>query len=111
MTQLSIEDLEISSNDNLEEIKRLLYRQNTSHIYTNTSSLICDTCGEIGAELHCKACDRLVHALCLTPKALTASDLPANGKWACPTCGEHNNVHTKSKFIFNFNFTKDNKYI
>lgn len=56
----------------------------------------CEACmEEAGAGLTCDHCDRMFHALCLSPPALTSSDVP-DGQWSCPCCGEDNLVRTSS---------------
>lgn len=46
---------------------------------------------ELGAELECRTCDRLLHPLCLHHPAVSAAELPG-GMWACPCCGEEQQV-------------------
>ena len=46
---------------------------------------------ELGATLKCAYCERLFHSLCLRDPAVAEEYLPS-GKWACPCCGEEQQV-------------------
>lgn len=97
---LALEELETSSNDAQSELKRMLQLQNGAVGYVEgTTSFTCTLCGEDGAKLKCRVCERHFHPLCLTPMALTPADLPNGGHWICPSCGEENNVLLSFSYI------------
>jgi hypothetical protein len=48
----------------------------------------------MGARLECSVCERLFHPLCLREPVVSEEEIleGAEGRWACPCCGEDNKV-------------------
>lgn len=88
----ALEDLDVSSDDCEAELQRMLQMQSSVLRDRNGDAVLCALCEEDGAQMRCRVCERHLHPLCLTPAALTPEDVPNDGQWLCPSCGEENRV-------------------
>lgn len=95
LVELAIEELQSSFTDCEDELKRMIQLQSDLLGGRAGSTITCDLCGEIGAELKCIYCERFIHSLCLDPPALRPSDIPYGGRWNCLSCGEENQVQSQ----------------
>ena len=88
----AIEEIQTSSDDYLTEMQRMVQLQGDLLDNESKDSVLCNLCGEAGADLRCLYCERFCHPLCLRPPALTIRDVPGDAAWCCPCCGEKNKV-------------------
>lgn len=79
METLSIEE------EKSVEIQRVISLYNMHTHANRRHNNICDICSGPSAPLVCSGCDRKLHALCLSPPALTVNNIP-DKSWKCPCC-------------------------
>ncbi|KAK9867491.1 hypothetical protein WJX84_009338 [Apatococcus fuscideae] len=89
LVEAALSEMEGVESEPRAEVSRMLALQE-AYLACPDAADCCDLCGENGAELTCPHCERLFHPICLQPPALTSADLPRQGSWSCPCCGETN---------------------